>query len=118
MPLAIAGADRIADMAGYHDISTETDYIARGEIRDEVLNVQDLMNELRAWALSVGAENFSGGGIDLEGLPAVKAEITLPNGQEAATVMTGEDERFYQLIVVGGTPELRQAFFDTFELLG
>jgi hypothetical protein len=32
--------------------------------------------------------------------------------------VAGEGYRFYQLIAMGGTPEERQAFFDSFEFRG
>lgn len=54
---------------------------------------------------------------ELEGMPAIMNELTLPTGKAATFVVAGDGNRIYQLLVVGGTPEERQAFFDSFELL-
>jgi hypothetical protein len=112
--LEIAGTDRTANLVGYGDASTVF-YISRGEIRESQV---DLRNELFGWLGSVELSGQVGANSDeLDGLPAMRAEFTMSNDKEATTIVAGEGDRFYQLIAMGGTPEERQAFVDSFELL-
>jgi hypothetical protein len=56
---------------------------------------------------------------EIHGLPAFIADVTMSDGTPGAVLMAGDVEAksAYQLVVVGGTPEERQAFFDSFVLL-
>jgi hypothetical protein len=113
--LAIYGTDRFANLVGYGDPSTMF-YISRGEIREFPVN---LRNELFGWLGSVSLSGQIGANSDeLDGLPALRAEFTTQGGEESTTIVASEGNRFYQLIVSGGTPEERQAFFDSFEFRG
>jgi hypothetical protein len=55
--------------------------------------------------------------IEFEGMPALVSDVDGPDGRPATVVSAGDGHRLYELIVVGGTPEERQAFFDSFKLL-
>jgi hypothetical protein len=113
-PLAIHGTDRRANLVGYGDTSTIV-YVSRGEIREFPV---DLREELFGWLGSVASGQIGANSDELDGLPALRAEFSMNDGQEATTIVAGEGYRFYQLIAMGGTPEERQAFFDSFEFRG
>ena len=55
--------------------------------------------------------------IELEGIPAYTADFVWSDGKDATIIMAGEGHTYYQLLVIGGTPEECENFFDTFELL-
>lgn len=112
--LAIEGTDRTANLVGYLDAAGETTYISRGELRDFPA---DLRGELFGWLQSVNTTGQIGASsYELVGLSALRAEFAV-DGQDATTVVAGEGNRFFQLIAAGGTPEERQEFIDSFELL-
>lgn len=56
---------------------------------------------------------------EVQGLPAFIADVTMSDGTPGSVLMAGDVEAKigYQLVVVGGTPDERQAFFDSFLLL-
>jgi len=116
-----AGTDRTVDMALH---LSDPYYMSRGEGTDEEVSMDFLVKALRNSVQSAGAapadgtDNLAVTAIELEGLPAFTADLTMPDGGDATIVVAGEGNRFYQLVVIGGTPEERQAFFDSFELLG
>jgi hypothetical protein len=55
---------------------------------------------------------------ELDGLPAVTADFVWSDGKNSTIIMAGEGHTFYQLLVIGGTPEEHDKFLSTFELLG
>lgn len=55
--------------------------------------------------------------VDLDGIEGRQAEFVVHDGNEASMILAGKGHSFYQLMVIGGTADERQAFFDTFELL-
>lgn len=113
-PLAINGTDRLANYASFGDDQSMKGFIARGEVRDSPPN---LRGELFGWLQSVKTSGQIGASsYELGGLSALQAEFTLEGGQKSATVVASDGNRFYQLIVLGGTPEQAQAFFDSFSL--
>lgn len=93
-------------------------YVARGTAAAEAEIVPDTLASLFAQVVDQGAvltgpeETF-----ELEGMPALMNSFTDPNGKPATMVVAGEGHRLYQLIVIDGTPQERQAFFHTFTLL-
>ncbi|CAN5347237.1 hypothetical protein BH11ACT5_BH11ACT5_24690 [soil metagenome] len=54
---------------------------------------------------------------ELEGMPALMTDITLPDGKPGTVVVAGDGHRIYELVVVDGTADERQKFFDSFKLL-
>jgi hypothetical protein len=113
--LEINGTDRFANLVGYADEVSGMYYITRGEIRDLPI---DLRNELLGWLSSVETESVGASSAELDGLAGVRAELSMSNGEAATTVMAADGDRFYQLIVMGGEAEDRDAFLDSFETLG
>lgn len=112
--LQITGTDRTANLVSYGDPSTIA-YLSRGEIRDVA---PDLRSELFTYLGTVSTGQVGANSTELGGLPALQAEFVGPNGIEATTIVAGDGDHFYQLIAIEGTPEERQAFFDSFTLLG
>ena len=55
---------------------------------------------------------------EFNGMSALTADFTDPTGKPSTMLVAGEANRYYQLVVFGGTSEERQAFFDSFTLLG
>jgi hypothetical protein len=119
-PLAINGSNRLGNAAISSDLAT-IELFSRGEVRDSPPN---LRGELMGWIQSVetsgqiGASSYQLGGLD-----GARAEFTIGGdqedpdflvGKEGETVVASEGNRFYQLIALGGTPEQRQVFFDSF----
>jgi hypothetical protein len=113
-PLQINGTDRSANLVTYGAPSTVA-YMSRGEVRNLPA---DLRDELFKYLGSVSSGQVGASSTELGGLPALQAEFVGPNGIDATTIVAGDGDRFYQLIAVAGTPEDRQAFFDSFKLLG
>jgi len=121
-PLAINGTHRLGNFAYSSDLATY-EFAARGEVRNSPPN---LRGELFTWIQSVKPSGQVGAsGDELAGLEAAQAEFTTGDdqdgpayllGQQAQTVMARDGNTFYQLIALGGTPEQRQAFFDSFSL--
>ena len=120
----IQGNEAGAQRASYSTTVPETDpkgvyYTAGGTTKSEAeVDVADTMSFLLASGrLILTDEDVVPETFELDGLPAIRADITMYDGKPATLVMAGEGHSFYQLQVIGGTPEQRQAFFDTFELL-
>jgi hypothetical protein len=112
-PLAISGTDRFAHLVGYSGPST-IGLISRGELRD---SPPSLRGELFGWLQSLETTGQIGASSDeLGGLSALRAEFTLEGDQDGETVVASDGNRFFQLIAIDGTPEERQAFFDSFRL--
>jgi hypothetical protein len=110
--LQIEGSDRTANLVSYG--SSTNGFLSRGEVRDSPI---DLRSELFGWLEAVDAGQVGASSAELAGLPALQAEVVRDDGQEATTIVASDGDRFYQLIVIGATPEERQAFFDSFKLL-
>jgi hypothetical protein len=107
------GSNRTVDVVSYGHPSTLA-LLVHGENRDDPA---DLRSELLGWAASVSPESVQAGSAELAGLPALRAELILPDGSEATMIVVSEGVRFFRLLAIAGTAEDRQEFFDSFELL-
>lgn len=95
-------------------------YMSQAKVEYEV-EMPDLPNVLINSAQASGAVIDDGNieGLEFNGLPAFRADVTMSDGTPGTVlVVTDIDSKVaYQLVVTGASPEERQAFFDTFELL-
>jgi hypothetical protein len=94
-------------------------YISRGAETPMEIQRGNLVNAINTAVQAGQAVPIDDAPVETElaGLPALTADVTMPDGVEATLIVAGEGNRFYQLTVIGGTPDDRQAFFDSFELL-
>lgn len=94
-------------------------YTSRGTTATEQEIEPDTLEFFFIQLINTGAV-FTGPGesFELEGMPALVNSFTDPAGKPATMLVAGEGHSLYQLVVVGGTAEERQAFFDSFTLLG
>jgi hypothetical protein len=94
-------------------------YTARGTTATGEEIVSDTLEFVFIQLIDTGAVlTGAGESFELEGMPALMSSFTDPAGKPATMLVAGEGHSLYQLIVVGGTTEERQAFFDSFMLLG
>jgi hypothetical protein len=111
----------VISIASYVTSSAEPiRYMSQGIVEFE-FGMADLPIVLINSAQASGAV-VDGGDItaaEVQGLPAFIADVTMSDGTPGSVLMAGDEEAeiAYQLVVVGGTPEERQAFFDSFLLL-
>jgi hypothetical protein len=115
------GDGSVLTIASYVTSSAEPiRYMAQG-ITDFEFGMADLPIVLVNSAQASGAVVDDGDitAAEIHGLPAFIADVTMADGTPGAVLMAGDVEAksAYQLVVVGGTPEERQAFFDSFVLL-
>lgn len=104
--------------ASYSNAADAVLFAARGTAATETEVVPETLEGLFLQVVDQGAVvTGPGEKFELAGLPALMNSFTDPDGKPATMVVAGEGHRLYQLIVIGGTPEQSQAFFDSFTLL-
>ena len=119
-PLANNETDQPANF-----VSTELASVEFASIGQVLDHAPQLQSQLMGWVDSLNPSGqVNAGGYTLGGLDAVRAGFTtgdssaIPSdlvGQPCEVVMAGDGNRFYQLVVIGGTADERQAFFDSFQ---
>lgn len=119
-PLANNETDQLANFASTELTSSEFASSA------EILNhAPHLRNQLMGWVQSMNPSGqISASSYTLGGLDALRAAFTTGDspatpsdlvGQPCEIVMAGDGNRFYELVVIGGTSDDRQVFFDSFK---
>ncbi|MEO8095737.1 MAG: hypothetical protein ABI632_12520 [Pseudolysinimonas sp.] len=101
---------------------TSNQFVSTGQVLDKTPNLRaQLVGVVQSLNPSgqINASSYTLGGLD-----AVQAQFTtgesqaMPSylvGQPGEIVLAGDGNRFYELLALGGTPDQRQAFFDSFK---
>ncbi|MES1169853.1 MAG: hypothetical protein ABUL47_04100 [Leifsonia sp.] len=118
-------ANNVSDQDAFYVSSSDQmsyQFVSIGQVLDKTPNLRpQLMGAVQSLNPDgqIGASSYTLGGLD-----AVYAEFTtgevqgMPSylvGQPGEIVIAGDGNRFYELIALGGTPDQRQAFFDSFQ---
>ena len=93
-------------------------YLADGTAASEAeilpANLEEIFSQLVDQGVVLTGPRRS---FELEGMPALMSDGTLPDGKPATVVVAGDGHRIYELVVVDGTADECQIFFDSFKLL-
>lgn len=118
--IPLPGTDVSIEVATFVSMSSGTTFATQGfEAPAEVTEEQ--LSDALSGAITGGGEGFTDSTqpepIEVAGLAGLKSDVTTQAGA-GTIIVTSQGRMLYQLVAVGGDAADRQAFFDSFALLG